>query len=120
MKTRIKIVLGILGLSCFLIGYHFFDPAHNPWAPKCPFLLLTGYRCPGCGSQRAIHSFLNGRIGEGIQYNYLLLPALIYVSALLIAPKNSKVYQALTSSTACWIWLAVIILWWIGRNVFGS
>lgn len=119
MKTKNKIILCIIGISCLLLFYHFLDPAHCLLAPKCPFKLLTGYQCPGCGSQRAIHSFLNGRILEGIQYNYLLPPSLLYILALLISPKGSRLYQALTSSVACWILFAVIILWWIGRNVIG-
>ena len=119
MKVRNKIILWVIGLSCFCILYHYFDPAHSHLAPKCIFKSLTGYDCPGCGSQRAIHAFLNGRIWEGIQYNYLLVPALLYVMALTIFPREGKVYSALSGSTACWIWFGVFIAWWIGRNIVG-
>lgn len=117
MKPIYKIILWVVGLSCFFILYHYFDPTHSEWAPKCPFWLLTGYECPGCGSQRAIHCFLNGRIWEGIQYNYLLLPSLIYVMVLTIAPKESRLRAKMTSSTACWIVLGVFVLWWVLRNI---
>lgn len=119
MKAIYKIILWIIGLSCFFILYHYFDPSHSLVAPKCPFWLLTGYSCPGCGSQRAIHCFLNGRILEGIRYNYLLLPALVYVILLTVLPANGKLHQKLTSATACWIVLAVFLLWWVVRNLIG-
>jgi uncharacterized membrane protein (GlpM family) len=119
MKPIYKAILWVIGLSCFLLGYHYFDPSHSHLAPKCPFWLLTGYYCPGCGSQRAIHAFLNGHIWEGIRYNYLLVPALLYVMALTIVPKEGRVYSALSGSTACWIIFAVFIAWWIGRNLLG-
>ncbi len=119
MNTKSKIILGFIGLSCLLFIYYLFDPSHNHLAPKCTFWLLTGYYCPGCGSQRAIHSFLNGRIWEGIQYNYLLLPLLAYLILILIAPKSGRLSQALTSSTACWILFGVIIAWWVIRNIVG-
>lgn len=119
MKPIYKIILWVVGLSCFFVVYHFFDPTHSAIAPKCPFWLLTGYYCPGCGSQRAIHCFLNGRIWEGIRYNYILIPSLLYVIALTVFPRDGKVYLALTSSTACWTVLGVFMLWWILRNVLG-
>jgi len=83
------------------------------------FWQLTGYYCPGCGSQRAIHCFLNGRIWEGIRYNYLLLPSLVYVMALTIFPRDGKIHLALSSSTACSIVFAVFVLWWVVRNLIG-
>ena len=38
--------------------------------PKCPFKLITGLSCPGCGIQRAIHAMLHGKFTEAITYNY--------------------------------------------------
>lgn len=119
MRPIYKAILWIIGLSCFFILYHYFDPAHSHLAPKCPFWLLTGYHCPGCGSQRAIHAILNGHVWEGMKYNLLLVPGLVYVIVLIISRKNSKLHSALSSALACWIWLGVIMAWWIVRNLLG-
>ena len=119
MKKTSKIILLLIGLSCLFFIYHFIDPAHSPYAPKCPFWLMTGYQCPGCGSQRAIHAFLNGHLWEGIQYNYLLLPSLAYLLLLVLAPKDGKMIRILTSSTACWILFTVYMVWWVIRNLLG-
>lgn len=118
MRTIYKIILWGIGLSCFFLIYHYFDPTHSVIAPKCPFWLLTGWQCPGCGSQRAIHCFLNGRLLEGIRYNYLLLPSLIYVIVLTISPSGSKLRNAMTSSAACITILVVFLMWWLLRNLF--
>lgn len=117
MKSKHKIILWIIGLSCLLVFYYIFDPTYNRWALKCPFWMITGYYCPGCGSQRAIHSLLNGNIIEGIRYNYLLVPSLAYVILLTIAPNQGRMVNLLTSETACWIIFAVIMGWWLFRNI---
>ena len=54
-----KILLGILAVSVLALIYYKFNPSDIAIFPKCPFLLLTGLKCPGCGSQRAIHSLLH-------------------------------------------------------------
>lgn len=117
MRNVYKIILGVVGLSCCIILYHYFDPTESVIAPKCPFLLLTGWQCPGCGSQRAIHSFLNGHIIEGIRYNYLLLPSLVYVIMMTLAASGSRLRHAMTSSTACYVILVVFLAWWLVRNL---
>ena len=119
MKVIYKIILCLVGLSCFILFYYFIDPTHSHLTPKCPFWLMTGYYCPGCGSQRAVHAFLKGHIWEGIQYNYLLLPSLVYIVLLTVAPKGGKLIQSLTSSTACWVIFAVFMAWWVVRNLLG-
>ncbi|MBQ3710747.1 MAG: DUF2752 domain-containing protein [Bacteroidales bacterium] len=119
-KKRVLIILLWVVVIAFLfVVFRYFDPTHSKWAPKCPFWLLTGYECPGCGSQRAIHCFVNGHFWEGIQHNYILLPSLFYVMALSFFPRKGKIHSVLSSSTACWIWLGVIMVWWVGRNIIG-
>ena len=108
-----------LGLLAVGLIFRYYNPEQNRFSLQCPFLLLTGYECPGCGSQRAMHCFMHGRIWEGIRYNYLLLPSLVYALLLVIIPRGSKLFQALTSSIACWVLLVVFLLWWVLRNVWG-
>lgn len=35
--------------------------------------MLTGLRCPGCGLTRAVHHALQGRIGEAVRLNPLIV-----------------------------------------------
>ena len=53
-------VAAAIVLTAAIFLYSEFDPAGSVFWPKCPFHLLTGLECPGCGSQRAVHSLLNG------------------------------------------------------------
>ena len=54
------IVLGIIAV------YLIFDPTQSDLFPKCPFMMLTGLKCPGCGSQRVIHALLNGDVAAAL------------------------------------------------------
>ena len=43
--------IGVIVLLIVLGTIYFvFNPSKTALFPQCPFLLLTGFRCPGCGS----------------------------------------------------------------------
>lgn len=118
-KKTIWIVLGVVALVVFALFYYFVDPSAHMWVPKCPFLLLTGLKCPGCGSQRAIHACLHGQWHEIWHYNALFIPAIIYIVCTEVAKlTNKKVYGALTGMTASTTWLIVVVLFAVLRNIF--
>ena len=113
------IAVVIVGSVLFL-----FNPAETGVFPRCPFLMLTGYECPGCGSQRAIHALLHGDIIKAWDYNPLLVIAVPYIILGFIAELSFRrsrlmrtVRDRLYSGRAVWIVLTVIIIYWIGRNV---
>ena len=64
MKKYRFTIIAISIMAILTIVYLIFDPAKSAWFPRCPFLVLTGLKCPGCGSQRVIHSLLNGDIAS--------------------------------------------------------
>ena len=113
------------------------DPESSSLFPKCPFHLLTGLECPGCGSQRAIHSLLNGDMRAAVHYNLLLVLAIPYLGLLaalemirhILLPVNvpekikskvsrgiSKAVAILYHGRAAWIVLTVVLLFWLLRN----
>ena len=113
------IAVVIVGSVLFL-----FNPAETGVFPRCPFLMLTGYECPGCGSQRAIHALLHGDIIRAWDYNPLLVIAVPYIILGFIAELSFRrsrlmrtVRDRLYSGRAVWMVLTVIIIYWIGRNV---
>ena len=63
-------------------GVGLVDPNEPGHYPRCPFLAATGAYCPGCGSLRAVHALVQGRLGEAIGLNALLV--LVALPTLLV------------------------------------
>ena len=106
-------------------GYFWFDPEQFALFPKCPFHTLTGWDCPGCGSQRAIHALLHGQFRQAFFHNPLLTLSLPYLSAIVYLEyfggkiRHPRLRRRLMGRQACVIGFVVIILFWIGRNLPG-
>ena len=58
------------------------DPERPGHYPTCPFLALTGWWCPGCGSLRAVHALAHGDVATALDRNVLTVLA---VPALVVA-----------------------------------
>jgi hypothetical protein len=53
-----------------------FEPGKSGFFPGCPFRVLTGFTCPGCGTTRALHQILHGHFDIAFTLNPLLLIAI--------------------------------------------
>ena len=62
-----------------------FDPATSGLFPPCPFRVLTGWYCPGCGSLRAMHQLLQGNIRNAFKLNALAVVALPFLAYGMIS-----------------------------------
>jgi Protein of unknown function (DUF2752) len=120
----IKWSLGIIVVALFAVVYKTIDPAKFIYFPKCPFYELTGYKCPGCGSQRAIHHLLNAEFGQAFKENMLLVISIPYlitgIAFDLISNPGERILKwrkALFGKKAIYIILTVIIAFWILRNL---
>ena len=88
----------------------------------CIFHKLTGYQCPGCGTQRAFHSLLHLEIKQGILYNPIsiiavpLIILLIYLEHFNGKKRFPKLYKTLSGKVFIIIIFIFIILYWIMRN----
>jgi len=104
--------------------YKNFDPAvYTNYFPKCPFWKITGYQCPGCGSQRATHALLNLHVAEAFALNPLLVLAIPYLLIGFVLEKTSLsgkflgVRKAMFGPIAIKIVLVIVVAFWIGRNL---
>lgn len=79
-KVILVIVILLLG---GVVLYH-INPTQYWYMPKCPFKLITGLSCPGCGIQRAIYALLHGEFAEAIKYNYFLAYSGPYAALFII------------------------------------
>lgn len=117
MNNILLIAAGI-GL---IILYGLFDPAKGGF-PACPVRTLTGWLCPGCGSQRAIHQLLHGNLAVSFHYNPLFLPALFYGGialgiSILDPAKWQPVMERYYGVTAAYVSLGIILIFTVLRNV---
>lgn len=122
MSRRSVVILLIFVLIVGLIIYTLLDPAENMF-PKCPFYILTNLKCPGCGSQRAIHQLLHLNIVEAFRYNAFLVLCIPLIAVLGIAEifkeRVPRLYNFSKNTYFSWGILCFVILWWILRNIFG-
>lgn len=123
MRRRVGPILIVVLLAGIAVVYKHLDPAVVPIFPRCPFRLLTGYLCPGCGSQRAIHHLLNLDLPGAWRMNPLLVIALPYLLlGLILKPmshhsaRGARLLDQLYGYRASVVALVVIVLFWIGRN----
>jgi hypothetical protein len=61
--------------------------------PRCPFKMLTGWSCPGCGSTRMLHELLHGDIAGAARYNIvalLMTPVLVWSWVAWTAPRVGR------------------------------
>jgi hypothetical protein len=109
----------VVGLA---LVYQMYNPATNHF-PKCPFLQLTGYQCPGCGSQRAIHHLLNFEVKEAFALNPLLLVSIPYLlvgflfETVVLNERMLTIRKFLFGSKAIQVILVAVLSFWIGRNL---
>jgi hypothetical protein len=62
----------------------FFEPGKTGFFPSCPFRLLTGFTCPGCGVTRALHQILHGHFYTAFTLNPLFLLAIPFLLFALL------------------------------------
>ena len=113
--------LGVI-VTLVLVFLSLVDPATSVFAPKCMFRYLTGYDCPACGIQRAVHALLNGDIATALRYNYFLLISIPYFIAVVIttfckADSIEEIRYYVQHPKVVKIILALIIIWWVVRNI---
>ena len=123
-KTILYAVCIISGLIVGCVFYFSYNPTDSILFPKCPFLLLTGLKCPGCGSQREIHALLHLDFYTTFRHNAMLIFSLPYIILLLgakitsfISP-NSTFPAKIQTAQIIWSFFVLVVLFWISRNIW--
>ena len=120
IKIKRIVIAAIILLGA--IGLYVINPSECQFAPKCPFKLLTGLSCPGCGIQRAIHALLHGDLSDAISYNLYLVYAgpyagLLIVQDFFLSPKlKEKWIKVLEHKLLVRFYVYSFIIWLFLRN----
>ena len=111
--------LAALGAVALLYA---FDPATTGFFPSCPFHLLTGWSCPGCGTLRAAHALLHGHLGVALHDNpFVLAVGLVFASATTIdrvrGRRARSAVSPLTSPSALLVLAIAATVFAVARNL---
>ena len=124
IKNQLKNFAILLLLTGAVSVYYMYDPAKSSYFLPCPFYKLTGFFCPGCGSQRAIHYLLTGNIAAAIHSNILLvilLPFLVlYYAVQTFNYCNPQKYINIVLINKTWFiysLAALFVFYWVARNI---
>ena len=115
MKLKALLSLSAIGAAGAWVLYHYAPTAHR-FYPPCVFRELTGLECPGCGTTRALHHLLHGRIEEAFRLNPMLF--LLMAVALFALPSILRGRQPRFLMEPWFAWTAFFVLagYWIVRN----
>jgi hypothetical protein len=85
--VKIGLVVLFVGIAAL---FFFLNPEEKGLFPECVFHSVTGFYCPGCGAQRAIHHFLHLEIGSVFRNNLLFLPGMMVIFYGVALPVANK------------------------------
>jgi hypothetical protein len=112
-------VLGTGALLAAALGYIGLVDPHKPDSifPVCPFRLLTGLNCPGCGALRMIHDVLHGDLAAAINDNAIVLVGIPLLAGwALLRRRRGKLPVTLPAAAV----VAITLLGWtVVRNLPG-
>ena len=117
-STVIAIWLLLLAGAAYLFV---FEPGRTGFFPGCPFRLLTGFTCPGCGTTRALHQILHGHFAAAFMLNPLLLLAIPFLLFALLRYSVIVMRGGVPRPNALpapfiYAIFVVIVSFWIFRN----
>jgi hypothetical protein len=112
----------LIALAGLAVLFFVLDPAEHILFPRCVFYSLSGWYCPGCGSQRAIHSLLHLKMAGVVQNNFLFLPAVLAIAFHFVHPLFNrwfgwKLPNVFYMKNTPWVIFGIILLFWLLRNL---
>lgn len=122
-KKALHLILTTSILGGVFILFYFFNPADDSFFLVCPFKYVTGYHCPGCGSQRAIHQLAHGNLRIAWGYNPLMvlsIPLVLYgfgIKSWNYLYSTDYRFKLFYNNFFVYTYFFVVLLFWILRNV---
>ncbi|HET7356257.1 MAG TPA: DUF2752 domain-containing protein [Nocardioidaceae bacterium] len=101
------------------VALHLRDPHQSGSWGFCPWLVLTGTQCPGCGGLRAVNDLTNGDFAAAASSN-LLVVAAIPVAVLLWGRWLRDSWRGVTrhvSTRRALVWCALLVVLAVGFAV---
>ena len=113
----------LVGAAVFALSTHMVNPEIPGRWPTCPWLLLTGTYCPGCGTLRATHALPEGALPLALHRNPF---AVITYAVLAVAFARwvMRLWKGEPRRLIAPAWSLYALFWaimafWVLRNVPG-
>jgi hypothetical protein len=116
VKAPVLLAAAVLLAS---VALHLRDPHHSGSWGFCPWLVLTGTQCPGCGGLRAVNDLTNGDFAAAASSNLLVVSA-IPVALVLWARWLRNSWRGVTrhvSTRRALVWCGLLVVLAIGFAV---
>jgi hypothetical protein len=121
VNRRLTVLVLWLTMAAAAVFLYFLEPGKSAFFPSCPFRVLTGFTCPGCGTTRALHQLLHGNLAAAFELNPLLLlslPFLFY--ALVRYTYGVMLGQPMRHNTLApkyiYALFGIVLFFWVFRN----
>ncbi len=125
-RVRPSLVLGgiVVALS---VALHLRDPHESGSWGFCPWLVLTGTNCPGCGGLRAVNDLTRGELGAAASSNLLFVSAIPLAVGMWTRSLSQRwrgVREPLPRNVvkvATAVIVVLVVAFWVVRNLsFGA
>ncbi len=121
VNKRLAALLIWLSIAVGATYLFIFEPGKTGFFPACPFRIVTGFACPGCGSTRGLHRLLHADVVGAFEFNPLMvlsLPFLLYalVRYTAAAVRGRPLQRHYLDAKYIWALFGVIMSFWIFRN----
>lgn len=105
------------------VALHVRDPHQQGSWGLCPWLLLTGTYCPGCGGLRGVNDLTNGRLVDAASSNLLLAGGVPVALALWVRSLRqrwagvSRPWPPGRVNAAWGVAAVAVLVFWVVRNL---
>lgn len=116
-RTRRYGGLGAAALGLGALAYVGLMDPHRPGSPfpPCPFRLITGWYCPGCGGLRMTHDLLHGDLAAAAVDNVFLLAVLPLLAIWWMWRRRSG--KPVLTVAAVLVIAVTAVAWTVVRNM---
>ena len=111
------------GLLAASVALHLRDPHQSGSWGFCPWLVLTGTACPGCGGLRAVHDLTHGEVAAAVSSNAVLvgsLPLLVGLWTRSVVHRWRDERPPVPAAVVAWsggVAIALLLVFWVVRNL---
>lgn len=124
--SRLAVRGGLIALAAAAVGFVYVlvtvPPGEDTFYPRCQLHNLTGLHCPGCGTTRAFHALLNGRVADALAYNAifpLVIPIFVwaFVHSVRVSRGTATAWQGRSARWGFRLLTVVVIGYGVLRNL---